>query len=128
MSRVVKITIDLANSPHITLNINDAYNVLKCIEREFGETSDLRESLRIINNFDEFYKYSRRKYRDYVTPVKNHRESLLGKTIIHKLKLLTQNSDKYVELVFDRRFSIDYLKKCLLEINYSDVVVEKQFI
>lgn len=126
--RAIKITIDLTNSPHVTLNISEALSVLKCIEKEYGETSDLRESIRIVSNFDEFYKYSRRKYRDYLTPIKNHRESLLGKTIVHKIRLFMENNDKYVEIVFDRRFTIDYLKKCLLEIGYSEVVVEKQSI
>ncbi|MEM0379774.1 MAG: hypothetical protein QW607_11355 [Desulfurococcaceae archaeon] len=128
MNKTVKITIDLTNSPHITLNNSEASKLLMCLEREIGETIDLKESLRIISNFDEFYKYSKRKYRDYLTPVKNHRDSILGRTIVHKLKLFIENNNKFVEIVFDRRFNIDYLKKCLLEISYSNVIVEKQTI
>lgn len=128
MNRVIKLIIDLTNSPHAVLNNSEAYSLLKCIEREIGETSDLKEALRIIISFDEFYKLMKRKYRDYITPVKNQKESLLGKTIIHKIKLFVENSNKYVEIVFDRRFNIDYLKHCLLEIGYSEVVFEKQII
>lgn len=128
MNKVVKVVIDLTSSPHIELNTSDAYSLLKCIEREIGETIDSRESLRIITNFDEFYRLSMRKYRDYLTPVKNYRESLLGKTIVHKIKLFMKNNEKYVEIVFDRRFSTDYLKKCLVEIGYFDIVFEKQSI
>lgn len=126
MNKSITITIDLTNSPHVTLALDEALSLLKCIEAEAGETSDLLESIRIINNFEEFYEYLKRKFRDYITPAKDHREALLGKVVVHKMKLLVENSKKLVELVFDRRFSVDYLKKCLTEIGYSEIAIEKQ--
>ncbi len=122
----VKILIDLAKSPRITIVNENAIELLECIIEKHGMTRDLEEALRIVNNFDEYYRILRKKFEDYISPPKNQRDVIEGRVIVHKLKLFTENNEKKVEIVFDRRVNLELLKTCLEEIGYKEVVVEKQ--
>ena len=122
----IKILIDLAKSPRITIANKKAIELLECIIDNHGLTRDLEEALRILNNFDEYYKILRKKFEDYISPPKNQRDVIEGKVVVHKLKLFIEDNEKKVEIVFDRRVDLELLKTCLKEIGYEDIVVEKQ--
>ncbi len=122
----VKILIDLAKSPRITITSENAIELLECIIEKHGVTRDLEEALRIMNNFDEYYRILRKKFEDYISPPKNQRDVIEGRVIVHKLKLFTENNEKKIEIVFDRRVNLELLKTCLEEIGYEEIVVEKQ--
>jgi len=121
----IKIIVDLARSPHVTLKQEEALELLECIESHHGETRDLSEAMRIISNFDEFYNMARKKFEEYLFIPKDSRDTILGKVVVHKIKL-EKNNGKNAEIIFDRRFDIEILKKCLEEIGYSDIEVVKQ--
>lgn len=123
---VIKIVIDIAKSPHITLELDKAIDMIRCLESETSGTTDLEETLRIINSFEEYYRLTTKRYEEYLSPKKSERESIEGKAIVHKIKLMKINDRKSVEIVFDRRCSIDLLKNCLYKIGFREVVVEKQ--
>ncbi|MCD6196693.1 MAG: hypothetical protein J7J82_07920, partial [Staphylothermus sp.] len=99
---------------------------LECIIEKHGMTRDLEEALRIVNNFDEYYRILRKKFEDYISPPKSQRDVIEGRVIVHKLKLFTENNEKKIEIVFDRRVNLELLKTCLEEIGYEEIVVEKQ--
>ncbi len=122
----VKILIDLAKSPRITITNENAIELLECIIEKHGMTRDLEEALRIVNNFDEYYRILRKKFEDYISPPKNQRDVIEGRVIVHKLKLFTENNEKKIEIVFDRRVNLELVKTCLEEIGYEEIVVEKQ--
>lgn len=122
----VKILIDLAKSPRITITNENAIELLECIIEKHGMTRDLEEALRIVNNFDEYYRILRKKFEDYISPPKSQRDVIEGRVIVHKLKLFTENNEKKIEIVFDRRVDLELLKTCLEEIGYEEIVVEKQ--
>ena len=124
----IKITIDLANSPHVVLEREKALDLFKCLSEETGGSRDLEESMRIVESFDEFYRVLKKKFEEYITPQKDQREVILGKAIVHKLRLFEENSEKFVEIIFDRRFDVEYVKKCLSEMGFSNVIVEKQML
>ncbi len=124
----IKITIDLTNSPHVVLDRENTLKLLNCLLEETTGSRDLEETLRIINSFDEYYRYMKKKFEDYITPQKDQREVLLGRSIIHKIKLFIDSGEKYVELVFDRRFNVDYIKKCLENIGFDKITIEKQLL
>ncbi len=124
----IKIIVDLARSPRVVLSKDEALDLLECLEETAWTTRDLEEAIRIIENFDEFYNYARKKFEEYITPPKNSRDSILGRVIVHKLKLYKENDKELVEIVFDRRFSIEHIEKCLKDIGYSEVKIEKQLI
>lgn len=121
----IKILIDLANSPHVILERGEALQLFNCLYNETGGSNDLEESIRIIESFDEFLNILKRKFEDYITPKKDQREVITGKAIVHKLRLFKENNTKLIEIVFDRRFDINFLKKCLNTIGYDNIVIEK---
>jgi hypothetical protein len=122
----IDIVIDLARSPHVDLGVEEAVKLLKCIEEKAWSTRDLSETIRILNNFEEFYRYMRKKFEDYITPPKNSADSILGKVIVHKLRLYKTNETKRVEILFDRRFTVDIIIDCLKELGYTSInVVER---
>jgi len=124
----IKIIVDLAKSPRVILTRNEALDLLECLEEPAWSTRDLEEAIRIIENFDEFYNYARKKFEEYITPPKDSRDSILGRVIVHKLKLFKENDKELVEIVFDRRFNIEHIEKCLKDIGYNEVEVERQLI
>jgi len=126
--KTIRIVIDLANSPHTVLEAGEALNLFKCLEEETSGSRDLMESIRIIENFDEFLRVIRRKFENYITPMKDHAESVMGKTIVHKIRLFKEDDKRMVEVIYDRRFKLDILKKCLNKIGYTDIQVEKQYV
>ncbi len=122
----VKIILDLANSPHVILKRDEALELFECLYDETGGSRDLEESIRIVESFDEFLRVLKKKFEEYITPQKDQREVITGKAIVHKLKLFKENDKEQVEIIFDRRFNIEYLKKCLNTMGYEDVIIEKQ--
>lgn len=122
----IKITIDLARSPHVVLDDKNTVELVKCLFEETGGTRDLEETLRIVKNFDEYYRFSKRKFEEYITPQKDHREVVLGRAVVHKLRLFMEDNNRKVELIFDRRFDIKVLENCLKNIGFKEIVIEKQ--
>lgn len=122
------IVIDLAKSPHVELTWKKAIELLECISENIDVTRDLEESLRIIRNFEEFYRFSRKRFEEYIAPPKEQRDVILGKVVVHKIKLFKKDSENYVEIVFDRRFDLDVIVQCLKRIGYNNVNIQKQLI
>lgn len=122
----IEITIDLGKYKYIDLPL---YKALEFIEKAieiYGETLDLSETSRYIKNFDEFYGYMRRKFKDFIAPPKSPREVVLGRVFIHKVKLYIQDpNEKRVLLVIDRRVPLDILNRILDNIGYKNIKVEK---
>ncbi|RLG84105.1 MAG: hypothetical protein DRO40_02280 [Thermoprotei archaeon] len=122
----IEIVIDLGKYKYIDLPLDKAIEFVDKAIEIYGETLDLSETSRYVKNFDEFYGYMRRKFKDFIAPPKSSREVVLGKTFIHKVKLYVHGSnEKRVLLVVDRRVPLDILKKILNDIGYDNVKVEK---
>ncbi len=122
----IEIMIDLGKYKYIDLPLDKAIEFVDKAIEIYGETLDLNETNRYVKNFDEFYGYMKRKFKDFIAPPKSSREVVLGKVFIHKVKLYVQGSnEKRVLLVIDRRVSLDILKKILNDIGYNSVKVEK---
>ena len=122
----IEIMIDLGKYKYIDLPLDKAIEFVDKAIEIYGETLDLSETNRYVKNFDEFYGYMKRKFKDFIAPPKSSREVVLGKVFIHKIKLYVQGSnEKRVLLVVDRRVSLDILRKILNGIGYNNVKVEK---
>ncbi len=121
-----KVLVDIARSPHVVLDHEKSIELLDCIAEKHGLTRDLEEAQRYIVNFDEFYRYMRRKFEDYLTPSKNPRDSILGRVVVHKLKLYMKDGEKMVEILFDRRIDSELLRICLEQVVNDKVEFEKQ--
>ncbi|MCY0868776.1 MAG: hypothetical protein OWQ48_06085 [Desulfurococcus sp.] len=122
---MVKILVDLARSPHVSLSRQDAIRLLSELA-SIRFTRDLEEALRIVRNFEEYLRYSRRKFEEYINIPKDPRDVLAGRVFIHRVRLFVENSEEMVEIVFDRRVSLDVITSVLRNLGFSEIVVEEQ--
>ncbi|MEM0355206.1 MAG: hypothetical protein QXO78_01395 [Desulfurococcaceae archaeon] len=122
-SRSITISIDVTRSPRVTLELNNASEFLKCIESEGYSPLDLYETKTILENFDEYFRLAKKKFQDYIVPARDPKEVVEGKSIVHKVRLIVENSSKMVEFVLDRRVDLEKIKNCLLKIGFNEIVI-----
>ncbi|MEM2077645.1 MAG: hypothetical protein QXH45_00025 [Thermosphaera sp.] len=121
----ITVVVDIARSAHVVLGREDALRLLTAIKEARGSTRDLTEAVRIVASFDEYYSYSRRKFEDYIFLPKDPRESLEGRTVLQKLRLM-RNGGESVEIVFDRRMDLNAIVEALKTIGFEKVEVTYQ--
>ena len=123
------IEIDLAKYKYVDLPAADAEKLLETIAEILERrTQDLNEALRYIRNFEEFYEYMRKKFKDFIAPPKRPEDFIKGTVIVDKVKLYkTEGGEKRVVIVFDRRVDIEKIKEALKKIGYDEVEVKKAF-
>ncbi|MEM4481196.1 MAG: hypothetical protein QXK88_04445 [Desulfurococcaceae archaeon] len=116
----ISVSVDLANCMHVKLTRELALRFLESIIEIHGETRDLEEAVRLIAGFDEYYKSSQRKFEGYLAVPKDTSDAIRGRVIVHKIKLLLENREKYVELVLDRRVSRELVARSLSQLGFSE--------
>jgi len=127
LSKKAIIEIDFAKYKSVKLSRDDAIRLLESLQELLGKkTNDIEETLRYIRNFDEFYDYMRKKFKDYLAPPHRADDYIKGNAIIDKIKLLKENNEKYVVIIFDRRVKEDTISKALSHIGY-EVEIKKTF-
>lgn len=122
----VKVLVDLAKSVHVFLPAGKASEFLEKLGELRGYTLDIRESIRIINSFDEYYRYAKRRMMDYIFIPKDPRDSIEGRVAMQKLRLYYEGDEKMVELILDRRVSLELVERALRDIGVTDISVESQ--
>ena len=127
MEKAIEIKVDLGKYKYIDLELDKAINLIEKIIEEKGETIDLSETLRFLKNFDEFYNYMKKKFKDFLTPPKSSEDLLLGRVVVDKVKLYVSNDTKRVVIVFDRRVDLDFIKKMLQDLGYSEIKIHREF-
>ncbi|MDW8170775.1 MAG: hypothetical protein RMI83_06730 [Desulfurococcaceae archaeon] len=121
----IVVRVDIGRYKYIDLPLEKAIEFLERIAIVRGTTLDITESLRYIRNFDEFYEYMKRKFKDFISPPKDHREIIEGLVAVQKLKLYIVNDVKMVTLVIDKRVCEDFLHTILKDIGYTSVLFRK---
>jgi len=127
MEKAIEIKVDLGKYKYVDLELDKAINLIEKIIEEKGETIDLSETLRFLKNFDEFYNYMKKKFKDFLTPPKSSEDLLLGRVVVDKVKLYVSNNTKRVVIVFDRRVDLDFIKKMLQDLGYSEIKIHREF-
>ncbi len=122
----VVIRIDLGKYKYIDLDLDSALKFVNEAIKVHGATLDLEETLRYLRNFDEFYSYMQRKFKDFITPPKSSRELVSGKVFIHRLKLYVKDHVRRTVLVIDRRVDVDTVKNILYKLGYSHISIERE--
>ena len=120
------VRIDLGRYRVVRVGLDEAFRFLRSLGELRGYTTDLREGIRYIENFDAFYQASRKRFRDYLVPLKDTRDMILGKVTIDKVKLIQSEHGKEVEIVLDRRVPIDTIINALRNAGYDEVKVEEE--
>ena len=95
----------------VTLSVEEAMKLLKEIAKDHYYTLDIRETERILENFQEFYNIQTKKGKSYLIPHKDTSELIKGLVVVDKIRLFTLNDKQMVEIVFDKRFSKNNLNK-----------------
>ncbi|NPA97315.1 MAG: hypothetical protein GXO32_06915 [Crenarchaeota archaeon] len=107
----------------------DLEGALKLLERLHEVTGkggeDLQDTIRMIRNFDAFYEFMRKKFKDYLTPKKNISEMIKGLVLVDKIKLVKKDDGKYVVIIFDRSVPKDTIEEALKNLGYEYEVESK---
>jgi len=123
--REVLLKIDIGKYKVVELTLEEAKKLLEEVSKRLGtETKDLRESFRILNNFDEYLSYQKRKFKDYITPDKDVSEMIRGIVAVDNIKLGKIGEKKLVTIVFDRRLKTELIIDSLKSLGFS-VKVER---
>ena len=120
------IRLDLAKYKYVDLDVDKALELLNALAEILGKrTSDMQEVERYIRNFNEFYEFMKKKFKDYLAPPHKPDDYIRGDVVIDKVKLYMEGDKKRIVIVFDRRIDIDTLRKALEKIGFDSVRVEK---
>ncbi len=128
MAKIV-VEVDLAKYKYVDLPAEEAEKLLETMAEVLGRrTQDLNEALRYIRNFEEFYEYMRKKFKDFIAPPKRPDDFIKGTVIVDKVKLYKgDDGSRRVVIVFDRRVGLEKLKEALRKIGYEEIEVKKSF-
>ncbi|MEZ0289541.1 MAG: hypothetical protein ABWJ42_00410 [Sulfolobales archaeon] len=115
MSSAEKIKLgELLGYPYIECDKDIGIAFLNKLSERLGYSSeDLRDSIRILNNYEEFYSYAQRKGKEFIVPSKRESDFIRGRVVVDKIKLLGDNK---VIILFDRRFKREYLEEIIREL------------
>jgi len=118
---MVEIRVDMAKYKYVDLGIDDALRLLDELKRLYaGGKGDFDEVARYIVNFDEFYTYMKRRFKDYMPLPHKPEDYMHGRVVIDKVKLyVDDNGVKRIVLVFDRRVRTDDVRSALEKIGYK---------
>lgn len=92
--------------------------VLRRLGELRGWSEDLGDAVRILENFDVFYEFMRRKHKEYVAPRKSESDLLSGRVVVDKLKLEVDGG-RFVTLVFDKRVGYEEILNILRELGLT---------
>ncbi len=104
----------------VKLDVEGAIGLLEALRTKLkrgGE--DVDDAIRMIRNFDAFYDFMRKKFKEYLTPKKNISDMIKGLVIVDKIKLIKEDDTKYVVILFDRSVSKDDIVSTLTELGYE---------
>lgn len=111
---------DCMGYPCIELEASIAIKMLEKIADLLGyATEDMIDSIRIIENFDESYRYSIKKFKEYIVPAKREADLIRGRVVVDRIKLRKVGEDRRVLVVFERRVNRDLIRRALESIETS---------
>ena len=126
MSKIT-VSIDLAKYKYVDLSLEESRDFLRYLEEKVGKMRDVDEAIRYIDNFDEFYNYMKKKFKEFIAIPHTPDDYIKSRVFIDKIRLYVKDSEKRVVFVLDRRVSKELIKEILNKLGYRDVVFEKLF-
>lgn len=100
----------------VEASLDIALRMLRYIKESSGvePSADLNDSIRILENFDEYYSIMNRKFREYIIPQKSESDFIKGRVVVDKIKLIKKDQDnKMVLIQFDRRIERDFIERVI---------------
>ena len=99
-------------------SVEAALGLLRHLRDRRGAREDIDDTIRILENFDAFYEYMRRKHKEYIAPRKSEADMLSGRVTIDKVKL-SVDGERRATIVFDKRVSYKELAEALEELGFE---------
>lgn len=116
----VTVEVDMGKYKSVTLPVDVAEKLIIEVSRRLNVGSkDVMEAIRIIRNFDEFYEFQQKKFKDYVVPDKDISDMIRGAVVVDSLKLMKRGDVREVTVTFDRRVSEDVIVDALKGLGYE---------
>ncbi len=110
----------------VEIDVEGALKLLEELHEATGKGGeDLNDTIRMIKNFDAFYEFMRKKFKDYLTPKKNMSEMIKGLVLVDKIKLIKRDGGKYVMIIFDRSVPREAIEEALKKLGYEFEVESK---
>jgi len=110
----------------VEIDVDGALKLLEELHEATGKGGeDLNDAIRMIRNFDAFYEFMRKKFKDYLTPKKNVSEMIKGLVLVDKLKLIKRDDGKYVMIIFDRSIPRETIEDALKKLGYEYEIESK---
>ncbi|RLG76347.1 MAG: hypothetical protein DRO12_04510 [Thermoprotei archaeon] len=108
----------------VTLAPDKAIELIERLRERLGKGGeDVDDTIRMIKNFDVFYEFMRKKFKEFLTPKKNISDMIRANVMIDKIKLI-KNGEKLVMIIFDRSVDekdvVETLKEMNVEIEYVE--------
>ena len=101
-------------------NPEEIVSLLELIRDEWGrDTDDLDDAIRIISNFEVFYKMMRKKFKEYISPRKREADLIRGLVVVDKIKLMKSGDTRVVTVIFDKRVNRDELERLVKKLSSS---------
>ncbi|RLG87546.1 MAG: hypothetical protein DRO39_00130 [Thermoprotei archaeon] len=108
----------------VTLPPENAIELIEKLRERLGRGGeDVEDALRIIRNFDTFYEFMRKKFKEFLYPKKSVSDMIKGNVIVDKVKLI-KNGEKLVTIVFDRSVEDRVVEETIRDMGL-DLVVEE---
>lgn len=124
--RKIKLVRNFTGYTYIECSCEDAIKLLTYLKEAYGRnTSDIDDTLRILNNFNYFYDMMRRKFKDFISPKKEERDLIKGLVIVDKLKLFRKNDAELVQLVLDKRVELNLVFNILKELGMDFEAIQE---
>ena len=126
LSGKVQLRIDLAKYKSVDLAVDEALRLLDKLVESLGRTTtDIEETKRYLKNFNEFYEYMQKKFKDYIAPPHRPDDYIRGNVVIDKVKLYMRGDEKRVVLIFDRHVDRGLIEEALRSLGYEVEVVRE---
>ncbi len=104
----------------VTIDADGALKLLELLREKLNKGGeDLEDAKRMIKNFDAFYDFMRKKFKEYLTPKKNVSDLIKGTVLVDKIKLIKEGDQKLVTIVFDRNIPREPVEEALRELGYE---------
>ena len=119
----VTLEVDMGKYKSVRVPLDVAERLIVDVSKRLNvESKDVMEALRIVRNFDEFYEFQQKKFKDYVVPDKDISDMIRGAVVVDSMKLIKEGNKKDVIITFDRRVREDVLEESLKSLGFEVIV------
>jgi hypothetical protein len=125
---LVTLEVDMGKYKSVTVPLEVAEKLIMEVSKRLNVGSkDVMEALRIVRNFDEFYEFQEKKFKDYLVPDKDISDMIRGAVVVDSLKLIKRGDVKEVLVMFDRRVSEEVIAEALKDLGYEVNIRRRSF-